>query len=433
MIENNRIIIVDDDEADLQKLSSVFHTHGVGCKSFHYDGFNFPAEPLIGVRFAFFDINLIQANQDADINASLKDAISQFISIENGPFILIFWSKNTDKITQFRDFINRSDDDFKKKLKPILLETIDKSEFIEKGDSLKEKLDSILSKDFAKCLVGFEEEVLTAANQTLDILLSTIPYGNNWGETTDFDKNCQDVFSKIAVASFGFNRAKSDPDAAIKESITPIFESLLLQKSTTYWKDYLQPLKNAKRHSEISFPPMFSPAKLNTIFHIDTYKIEERLKTERGAVCGIPEEQLDNVFNNVFKISHSDWFARTFPGLKKNDRTSSIIIALEISAACDFSQDKKRTNKFMLGALIEEDSLENLDRTTVGDFLLIPSFSFNIEDKHYIIGLNLNYTFIEQENSLFLSNPKFILRKEIMDMIGNRYANHVSRIGITCF
>ena len=417
----------------MQKLSSVFHTHGVGCKSFHYDGFNFPAEPLLGVRFAFFDINLIQANQDADINASLKDAISQFISIENGPFILIFWSKNTDKITQFRDFINRSDDDFKNKLKPILLETIDKSEFIEKGDSLKEKLDSILSKDFAKCLVGFEEEVLTAANQTLDILLSTIPYGNNWGETTDFDKNCQDVFSKIAVASFGFNRAKSDPDAAIKESITPVFESLLLQKSTTYWKDYLQPLKNAKGHSKISFPPMFSPAKLNTIFHIDTYKIEERLKTERGAVCGIPEEQLDNVFNNVFKISYSDWFARTFPGLKKNDRTSSIIIALEISAACDFSQDKKRTNKFMLGALIEEDSLENLDRTTVGDFLLIPYFSFNIEDKHYIIGLNLNYTFIEQENSLFLSNPKFILRKEIMDMIGNRYANHVSRIGITCF
>ncbi len=120
MIESNRIIIVDDDEGDLRKLSTVFHTHGVGCKSFLYDGFNFPAEPLIGVRFAFFDINLIQANQDADINASLKDAISQFISMENGPFILIFWSKNTDKIIQFRDFINRSDDDFRNKLKPIL-------------------------------------------------------------------------------------------------------------------------------------------------------------------------------------------------------------------------------------------------------------------------------------------------------------------------
>lgn len=432
MIESNRIIIVDDDEGDLRKLSTVFHTHGVGCKSFLYDGFNFPAEPLIGVRFAFFDINLIQANQDADINASLKDAISQFISMENGPFILIFWSKNTDKIIQFRDFINRSDDDFRNKLKPILFETIDKSEFIEKDDSLEEKLDSILSKDIAKCLVQFEDDVLTAANQTLDEILSIIPYGNNWGETADFDKNCQDVFSKIAEATSGFSRAKTDPDSAIKESITPIFESVLLRKSSTYWKEYLQPLKT-KKHSEIVFPPMFSPARLNTIFHIDVYKMEERLKTERGAVCEIQAEQFDNVFNNIVKLSFDDWFARTFPGLKRNDKKSAVVIALEFSAACDCSQDKKRTNKFMLGALIEKDSIVNLDKDKVGEFLLIPPFSFNFEDKDYWIGLNLNYTFIEQENSLFLCNPKFILRKEIMDMIGNKYANHVSRIGITSF
>ncbi|MBQ7773598.1 MAG: hypothetical protein IJ383_05990 [Bacteroidales bacterium] len=161
--------------------------------------------------------------------------------------------------------------------------------------------------------------------------------------------------------------------------------------------------------------------------------MEERLKTERGAVCEIQAEQFDNVFNNIVKLSYDDWFARTFPGLKRNDKKSSVIIALEFSAACDYSQDKKRTNKFMLGALIEKDSIENLDKDKVGDFLLIPPFPFNFEDKDYWIGLNLNYTFIEQENSLFLCNPKFILRKEIMDMIGNKYANHVSRIGITSF
>ena len=48
----------------------------------------------------------------------------------------------------------------------------------------------------------------------------------------------------------------------------------------------------------------------------------------------------------------------------------------------------------MLGALIEKDSIENLDKDKVGDFLLIPPFSFNFEDKDYWIGLNLNYTFI---------------------------------------
>lgn len=55
MIENNRIIIVDDADEDLQKLSDVFHKYGIGCKTFRYDGFNFPDTPLEGVRFAFFD------------------------------------------------------------------------------------------------------------------------------------------------------------------------------------------------------------------------------------------------------------------------------------------------------------------------------------------------------------------------------------------
>ena len=433
MIENNRIIIVDDNDQDLQRLSNIFYSHGIGCKSFLYNGFDFPSNPLKGVRFAFFDINLIQATQEADINATLKDAISKYISIENGPFILIFWSKNTDKIAQFKDFINRTNDDFKNKLRPILIEKIDKSEFIEGDNNIEEKLDSILSKDIVKCLIRFDEEVLAAATQTLDTLLLTIPYGDNWGDTKDFDKNCQDVFSKIAEASYGLTRAKNDPDSAIKESITPIFENILLQNGSTYWKEYLHPLKNATKESDLSFPLMFSPSNLNTIFHIDTHKLAERNKTERGAVCEIQESQLDNIFACIFKIKYPDWFAKTFPGLKRTDRQSSIVIALEFSAACDYHQNKKRTNKFMLGALIEEEALINLDTNHTGDYLLIPSFSFNLEEKNYKIGLNLNYTFTEQEDSLFLKSPKFILRKEVMDMIGNRYANHVSRIGITSF
>lgn len=54
MIENNRIIIIDDSEEDLATLRKVFYDHGIGCKGFVYDDFNFPKQPLKGVRFAFF-------------------------------------------------------------------------------------------------------------------------------------------------------------------------------------------------------------------------------------------------------------------------------------------------------------------------------------------------------------------------------------------
>ena len=116
MIENNRIIIVDDIENDLYQLRDTFYKKGIGCRSFLYDGFTFPNTPLKGVRFAFFDINLKHANQDADIYATLKEAITKYISYDNGPFVLVFWSKNTDKISGFSQFVNRTNDDFKNKI-----------------------------------------------------------------------------------------------------------------------------------------------------------------------------------------------------------------------------------------------------------------------------------------------------------------------------
>lgn len=69
MIENNRIIIVDDSEEDLTILRNVFYDHGIGCRGFVHDDFNYPKQPLKGVRFAFFDIHL---NQSGDTNSTLE-------------------------------------------------------------------------------------------------------------------------------------------------------------------------------------------------------------------------------------------------------------------------------------------------------------------------------------------------------------------------
>ena len=98
MIENNRIIIVDDNESHLNQLLQIFYKHGIGCKGFVYNGFDFPLQPLTGVRFAFFDIHL---NQAGDINSTLKDAIAHYINIDNGPYILIFWTNRIELISKF--------------------------------------------------------------------------------------------------------------------------------------------------------------------------------------------------------------------------------------------------------------------------------------------------------------------------------------------
>lgn len=147
MIENNRIIIVDDVEDDLRKLSKVFYDHGIGCRTFTYDGMSFPDTPLKGVRFAFFDIHLSPSPETVALFSTLKDAISKYISEENGMYVLVFWSNRKDLVPEFIKFINRTDDSFKANLKPIALEVLDKNEFINPDSDLETKLNTILSND----------------------------------------------------------------------------------------------------------------------------------------------------------------------------------------------------------------------------------------------------------------------------------------------
>lgn len=386
-----------------------------------------------GVRFAFFDIHLDQSPENTALFSTLKNTISKYISEENGIYVLIFWSNRKDLVPEFIEFVNRTDDSFKANLKPIALEVLDKNEFIDPDSDLETKLNAILSNDIVECLIKFDEAVLLAATQTLDKILSIIPFTDQWGKTDQFSSDCKAVFSKIAEASYGFTQAQRNPDTAIKEAITPVFESILKQNDDSCWKKFLTPLRVARNSSELKFPISVSTAKLNSIFHIDNYNIGHRDKTERGALCFIKDDKICEVFNNILRIDFPDWFNRTFPGLNREDRQLSKVIAIEISAACDYAQAKKRTNKYVLGAIIPEECISRLNTEKTGEYLFVIPFSFEIEGKNYKIGLNLNYTMVESKNLLFLDAPILILKKEIMDLIGSKYANHISRLGITCF
>lgn len=432
MIENNRIIVVDDSQKDLDRICNVFYEHGIGCRKLQYNGWDFPQQPFSGVRFAFFDVNLISGKEENEIYSTLKDAISHYISTDNGgPYILVFWSNRTELIPGFIKFINRTDDDFRKKLKPVSIAQIDKTEFLDETKQLDEKLNGIFSTDIVKCLAGFDDTIIEAAQETLNSIISTIPFEDPWGESSEFDKNCKAVFSRIAASAHGFPHAKENPDLAIKEAVAPIFKHILLKKTQTYWQEYLTPLKKAQKDNEIPFLDKYDPSILNSIFHIDAEN--HYSKTDRGAVCPISSEHTSEKFTSVFKIDFPTWFTNSFPRLKKEDRKDSTPIAIEFSASCDYSNNKKRTNKYLLGALIPKTSMVNLQKERLGDFTLILPHPFLIKKKKYQIGVNLNFTFTEQDSNPILGEPAFALKKEIMDMIGNKYANHIARIGIASF
>lgn len=449
--ENNRIIIVDDNKEHLLTLAEVFLKTGVGCKAIEYDGFY--NNPLKGVRIAFFDINItsktININQeefnykeDPSLSSSFNDlaiAIQSCIHKDNGPYALIFWSSNTSLIENFIEFIRDEQKGYSKLPSPILIDCINKGEF--SGDELINKVNSLFKGKSIELLFDFEQKSRNSTSNIIDDFFRIIPKNPKpedqiWGNYIDFEENFEKVFAKIAISTLGAEYAKEFPDKAILEALSPIHNDLLTNPTNINpsWKSYLTSLEQ----SEIVYPPDFDPGKLNTIFHIERTNGEKNI---RGSVIEISKnnkKKLTSLGINDFDL----WASKITPyktGNAVNDEkralmlNSSELIAIELSAACDFTNKKDRINKYVLGLITPYiDTKKDIGSRGESSYH-VGGCTFNIDNKKFQIWLNLNYVFGTSVNDKRLGKVKFRLKKEIMDMIGNKYAGHISRIGITSF
>lgn len=427
---SNKIIMIDDSEKDLHDLSAIFSNKGIGCRTFIYDSFY--SEPLKGVRVLFIDINLNGGKSDQERNAILQDALIRYVHEDNGPFVLVLWTNHVEWIANFKEYINRGLNTDIAKRWPYYITHIDKAEFYNPENSLEDKVRQIFDTPIVSMLSDFEETMSSSIDRTISQILSIIPHDTLWGEDEVFTVNAQKIFSTIAIQTVGYNFAKENPDKAIRESMIPVFCNSFLNHENNIWNNNLSLLRDSRNQDEVCFPEGFNEAKLNNIFNID-FRHEGKIE-DRGAVCPILDT--NDLFQDKFNCKYCDWFNHTFPGLTKNERNESILIGVEFSAACDFSQKKKRTNKYLLGAILPMSTLQKIQESkNKGDYLLILPYKFDIDGSDMFIAFNLNYSFTLPQSlkNKILGLPKFCFKKEMMDMIGNKYANHISRIGITTF
>jgi len=438
--QQNKIIIVDDNETQLMDLAKVFLDSGVACKTIEYN--QFYNNPLNNIRIAFFDINLTstsidltQTNFDYVTDSTLRDvfnklviALQSCIDINNGPFALIFWSSNTKVIENFISYIN----DPARKIslaKPFIIKGINKESFIGVENIKQEIVRIFESEPTIKLLLEFESNVQDTTSQTLNEIYNLIPNNSNWGDNQDFMDNFDKIFSKIAIASLGYDHAKENPDKAIYEALMPLVSNNVINSiDSDLWKNILVTLSKSRKNAQPEYPKDFKSSTLNSIFHI--YLNRNKDLKSRGIIIEI---NIDQKFTNLFSIPFNDWYSRLLPGLNKDKRKDSILIAIEISSSCDYSQLKPRTHKYLLGVMVKSIHKEFLNNEKIPQSLFILDGNYNILEDEYFICFNLNYAFSVVDNHEIFVKGLFSFKKEITDMIGNRYANHVSRIGITSF
>lgn len=436
LTESNRIIMVDDHEEDLLKLSNVFYNKGIGCKKFIYDSFY--SNPLKGVRMLFLDINLNNAQSEQQRNSTLQDAITHYIHEDNGPYILVLWTSNTEWIANFKTFVTRdSNADFIKH-SPFYITNIDKTEFYNENNSLDDKICSIFGESAVKLIFEYENIMRDVVDLTTSKLVDLIPKGNVWENNITFDENCKKVFSSIAIQATGYPLAKENPDYAIKEALIPILSNAFRHSQKVVLDSMFDELKKSSRNT-FQFPKDFKTSKLNELFNI--HHCENLTRETRGAVCPILLAQNDDLNKDIFKdkfgYSAYEWCKVTLAkNISPEELANVEIICVEFSAACDFSQHKKRTHKYLLGVMISPMEFNKLpENGKMSAAILTLPETYEIEGKEKMILFNMNFSFTISKTMVeeLIGTPLFCFQKEMMDMIGHTYSNHHSRIGVTTF
>lgn len=455
--KQNRIIIVDNNPRQLKILGKSFFENGLGCRTFEYD-ISYDA-PLEKVRIAFFDINLTEKAVDASYESNeqimekntsvfndLANAINQYISQKNGPYVLIFWTANSKVVEAFKLFIRDPNRGFLKTASPILIDFIDKTPFIdEKAEqiSLSDRVLELLnSHEKIRFLFDFEENAKKSGENTLDRIYAILPKNDNWGESEQLFKTLDKVLSKVSASALGFEHAKENPKKAVYEGLLPILNyEFLNSKSTVNWKEIVIQLNQASKYSDIDSPDVNIQHQVNTLYHIEDYV--NHSKDVRGSLIEI-NKNADATLKTFNIDDIDDWISKLI-GIRDTNSSqllrkveilnNSKLIAIELSAACDFSNKKSRINKYILGVLTS-----NLNNNIEIDLNVksrpdacyhLGGCCFHHNSNNYHVWLNLNYVFGAKPDDSRLGGILFIFKKEIMDMLGNKYASHISRIGIT--
>jgi len=447
----NKIIIVDDRQDELDTLSRAFLHNGIGCRPLLYD--NTYNEPLTNIRIAFFDLNIGEKKVDdsgktpeeverlnSGVYNDLAVAINQYISKDNGPFALVFWTKNKKIVDGFIKYMQNQERGFSESPFPIVIDCIDKDEFIiaNNESNLPPKLLEVLNHEEISFLFSLETKANEAAEKTINKLYEIIPKDEKWGENKILFDNLGKILSKIAASTLGFEHSKENPNKAVYEGLLPLLNSEIINsESEVDWNNILTPLFSASSFKEIVSPDDSIQRKVNSIFHLEPNSGE---KDVRGNVIEIDKTNSE-ILKSFNILDVTKWFNKLLPfnrdktTLKRYTRNEAKLIAIELSAACDFSNKKERINKYVLGFMIPYINVKediNQEQRIESSYHL-GGCDFNLGDENFQIWLNLNFVFGVRSDDPRLGDSLFIMKKEIMDMLGNKYASHVSRIGITSF
>jgi hypothetical protein len=278
--KNGGVVVIDDQPKEALPIIRALSKKGIPTT--YYQGnqeSDMPDEPMQIVRLIFLDLQLIESNDEHQIAKSIVNILQKIISKENGPFILVIWSKNSAKysarvqqeINQYPNLRPSSVIEFNKRdcLEEKIINSVDQEQITKKvlssltgrldkddENAIKEAVMNALSDEFQTefvvkqnameiierhikeglesagvfhLFVIWENLIHQSGGLTVQAISDTIETTNLW------EQNMRDIIKRLAKARTGQNEIT---DAAALEAALTTFTYSFSEELESKIRDY---------------------------------------------------------------------------------------------------------------------------------------------------------------------------------------------------
>lgn len=365
-LRTSRVLVVDDKIEEALPFIQAVAKYGIG--TLYFSGVREEELPeegngLTGIRLAALDMNLggdesVEASQMVSV---ILPVLERLIDVKNGPYLAIAWTNHEEVVNEFRKRVKKIS------CPPIGVITMTKKKKNEDGEEsglsdtqqdaggndydlvevfsrIREAMDGFYP---LRLLSYWEQRVHESSGSVMELL----PGERDWS------KRSQQTLALLLGSSSGID----DPPEVQLATLLSCFNSLQM--------DAIETATTSLPEDEIA--PLLSPLQYITGDDSSSSKptLNRRLLFTRPEVSVAP----GNIYvpgDSGGQVSKKEFLQDIAQKGKDNElEGSSILLTMEVSAVCDYQQDKRKVYRFIYGMALPSDKLGLLHMRGRAEFL----------------------------------------------------------------
>lgn len=399
---SGRVLIIDD---DFNEVSPLLKTLAKNCVPYYYFSGKkeeLPSAHLDGIRFVFLDIELggFGGRDDKSKASALVGVLKKIISPDNGPYIILFWTKHSEIIDHVLGYCKTA------KISPIDHLDLDKIEckansYIGLDTIIEEK---IRDNGALLFLVEWENIVHKACSRFFHSFSSLIDVDKEWTQKV------AGVLYEMAYADLGKERDKN----ADNELRLQVATKMLNQS----FADVLQKITN----EELEYPDGFTLGK---------QKLEANVKARINNWLFVDDSESASIrMGDIRLCTEDDSIAKSicdFTGLS-NNKGKIIPVDVIVTAECDIALEKtlktsegKAIHRVLKGMIVPGDS-KKCNKSAIERF-----GPFFYDGNVVFIYVHFGATILVMEDNL--GEHAFNIRQTLMHDIQSKISMYINRVG----